>query len=61
MTSKCGKNIKLAYQTQLSASMMFLTTFDVFFELLLDGSLQQKNLFVLCEKSKMLFMVSVLQ
>ena len=34
MTSKCGKNKKVAHEAQLSDSLMFLPQFDVFWDLL---------------------------
>ena len=36
MTSKCGKNKKVAHKAQLSVSLMFLLHFDVLCDLLLN-------------------------
>ena len=36
MTSKCGKNKKVAHEAQPSVSLMFLPHFDVFCDLLLN-------------------------
>ena len=36
MTSKCGKNKKVAHEAQLSVSLMFLPHFDVFCDPLLN-------------------------
>ena len=50
MTSKCGKNKKLAHQAQPSVSLMFLPRFDVFCDLLLNRCTATWNLFVLYNK-----------
>ena len=39
MTSKCGKNKKVAHEAQSSVSLMFLPHFDVLCDLLLNLSL----------------------
>ena len=47
MTSKCGKNKKVAHEAQPSVSLMFLPHFDV---LLLNRRTATWNLFVLYNK-----------
>ena len=47
MTSKCGKNKKVAHEAQLSVSLMFLPHFDVLCDLLLNRHTTTWNLFVL--------------
>ena len=48
MTSKCGKNKEVAHEPQASVSLMFLAHFDVqLCDLLLNGPMATKNLFVL--------------
>ena len=49
MTSKCGKQKKVAHewQPQASVSLMFLTLFNVFCDLLLNRPTATWNLFVL--------------
>ena len=47
MTSKCGKNKKVAHEPQASVSLMFLPHFDVFCDLLLNRRTATWNLFVL--------------
>ena len=50
MTSKCGKNKKMAHEAQPSVSLMFLPHFDVLCDLLLKRRMTTWNLFVLCNK-----------
>ena len=50
MTSKCGKNKKVAHEAQPSVSLMFLPYFDVLSDLLLKGRMASWNLFVLYNK-----------
>ena len=50
MTSKCGKNKKVAHQAQPSVSLMFLPHFDVLCDLLLNRRTAIWNLFVLYNK-----------
>ena len=50
MTSKCGKNKKMAHKAQLSVSVMFLPHFDVLCDLLLNRRTATWNLFVLYNK-----------
>ena len=50
MTSKCGKNKKVAHEAQLSVSLMFLPHFDVLCDLLLNRRIATWNLFVLFNK-----------
>ena len=50
MTSKCGKNIKVAHEAQPSVSLMFLLHFDVLCDLLLNRRTATWNLFVLYNK-----------
>ena len=47
MTSKCGKNKKVAHEAQPSVSLMFLPHFDVLCDLLLNRSTPTWNLLVL--------------
>ena len=47
MTSKCGKNKKVAHEAQPSVSLMFLPHFDVLCDLLLNRRIATWNLFVL--------------
>ena len=47
MTSKCGKNKKVAHEAKPSVSLMFLPHFDVFCHLLLNRHTATWNLFVL--------------
>ena len=47
MTSKCGKNKKVAHEAQPSVSLMFLPYFDVLCDLLLNRHTATWNLFVL--------------
>ena len=49
-TSKCGKNKKVAHETQPSVSLMFLPHFDVLCDLLLNRRTVTWNLFVLYNK-----------
>ena len=60
MTSKCGKNKKLAHEAQLSVPLMFLPHFDVLCDLLLNRRTATWNLFVLYNKElkKVLMMTS---
>ena len=50
MTSKCGKNKKVAHDSSPSVSLMFLPHFDVFCDLLLNRRTETWNLFVLYNK-----------
>ena len=50
MTSKCGKNKKVAHEAQPSVSLMFLPHFDVFCDLLLNRRTATWNLCVLYNK-----------
>ena len=50
MTSKCGKNKKVAHEAQPSVSLMFLPHFDVICDLLLNRHMATWNLFVLYNK-----------
>ena len=50
MTSKCGKNKKVAHEAQPSVSLMFLPHFDVICDLLLNRRTATWNLFVLYNK-----------
>ena len=45
MTSKCGKNKKVAHEAQPSMSLMFLPHFDVLCDLLLNRHAATWNLF----------------
>ena len=47
MTSKCGKNKKVAHEAQPSVSLMFLPHFDVLYDLLLNRRPVTWDLFVL--------------
>ena len=67
MTSKCGKNKKVAHKVQPSVSLMFLPHFDVLCDLLLNRRTATWNLFVLynkklkyMEKNAFLFQFSTL-
>ena len=69
MTSKCGKNKKVAHEAQLSVSLIFLPHFDIICDLLLNRSMATWNLFVLynkklkymyMEKNEFLFQISPL-
>ena len=67
MTSKCGKNKKVAHEEQPSVSLMFLPHFDVLCDLLLNRCTATWNLFVLYnkkikmhEKNALLFEISPL-
>ena len=50
MTSKCGKNKKVAHEAQPSVSLMFLPHFAVLCDLLLNRRTATWNLFVLYNK-----------
>ena len=50
MTSKCGKNKKMAHEAQPNVSLMFLPHFDVLCDLLLNRRTATWNLFVLYNK-----------
>ena len=50
MTSKCGKNKKVAHEAQPSVSLMFLSHFDVLCDLSLNRRTVTWNLFVLYNK-----------
>ena len=52
MTSKCGKNKEGAHEPQASVSVMFLTHFDVFCDLLLNRPTATWNPFVLYNDQK---------
>ena len=52
MTSKCGKNKKVAHEPQASVSLMLLPHFDVFCDLLLNRRTATWNLFVLYNEQK---------
>ena len=60
MTSKCGKNKKVAHKVQPSVSMMFLPHFGLLCDLLLNRRTATWNLFVLYNKElkKVLMMMS---
>ena len=67
MTSKCGKNKKVAHEAQPILSLMFLPHFDVLCDLLLNRRTATWNLFVLynkkikyTEKNSFLFQISPL-
>ena len=49
MTSKCGKNKKVAHEAQ-PLSLMFLPHFDILCDLLLNRRIATWNLFVLYNK-----------
>ena len=50
MTSKCGKNKKVADEAHPSVSLMFLPHFDVLCDILLNRHMPTWNLFVLYKK-----------
>ena len=50
MTSKCGKNKKVAHKAQPSVSLMVLPHFDVLYDPLLNRCMATWNLFVLYNK-----------
>ena len=50
MTSKCGKNKKVAHEAQPSVLLMFLPHFDVLCDLLLNRRTATWNLFALYNK-----------
>ena len=50
MTSKCGKNKKVAHEAQPSVSLMLVPHFDVLCDLLLNRRTATWNLFVLYNK-----------
>ena len=50
MTSKCGKNKKVAHEAQPSVSLIFLPHFDVLCDLLLNRRTATWNLFFLYNK-----------
>ena len=60
MTSKCGKNTKVAHEAQPSVLLMFLPHFDILCDLLLNRRTATWNLFVLYNKEflKVLMMTS---
>ena len=60
MTSKWGKNKKVAHKVQPSVSLMFLPHFDILCDLLLNRCMATWNLFVLYNKElkKVLMMTS---
>ena len=60
ITSKCGKNKKVAHETQPSVSLIFLPHFDVLCDLLLNRRMVTWNLFVSYneELKKVLMMTS---
>ena len=47
LPSKCGKNKKVAHETQPSVLLIFLAHFDVLCDLLLTRCMATWNLFVL--------------
>ena len=55
MTSKCGKNKKVAHEAQLSVSLMSLLNFDVLCDLLLNRRTATWNVFVLYNKGKLCY------
>ena len=55
MTSKCGKNKKVAHEAQPSVSLMFLRHFDVLCDLLVNRCTAKWNLFVLYNKEKLFY------
>ena len=61
MTSKFGKNKKVAHEVQPSVSLMFLPHFDVLCDLLLNRHTATWNLFVLYNKElkNVLMMTSI--
>ena len=58
MTSKCGKNKKVAHEAQPSVLLMFLPHFDIICDLLLNRRTTTWNLFDLYNKKKVLIMAS---
>ena len=60
MSSKCGRNKKVAHKAQPIVSLMFLPHFDVLCDLLLNRRTATWNLFVLYNKEfkKVLMMTS---
>ena len=52
VTSKCGKNNKVAHETQASVSLTFFPHFDVLCDLLLNTPTATWNLFVLYNDQK---------
>ena len=61
MTSKCGKNKKVAHEAiaeSASVSLMFLPHFDVFWDLLLNRHTVTWNLFVLYNKKEEALFIS---
>ena len=50
MTSKYGKNKKVAYEAQPSVSLMILPHFEVICNLLLNRSTEMRNLSVIYDK-----------
>ena len=52
MTSKCGKNKKVAHEAQPSVLLMFLPHFDILCDLLLNRRTTTWNLFDLYNKKK---------
>ena len=60
MSSKCGRNKKVAHEAQPIVSLMFLPHFDVLCDLLLNRRTATWNLFVLYNKEfkKVLMMTS---
>ena len=57
MTSKCGKNKKVAHEAQPSVSLMFLPHFDILCDLLLNRHTATWNLFVLYNKESKKFLM----
>ena len=51
MTSKCGKNKKVAHEAQPSVSLMFLPHFDVLCDLLLNRRTATWSVFVYIVKN----------
>ena len=59
MTSKYGKNKKVAHEAQPSVSLMILPHFEVICDLLLNRSTEMRNLSVIYDKkSELLLMVT---
>ena len=60
MSSKCGRNKKVAHEAQPIVSLMFLPHFDVLCDLLLNRRTATWNLFVLYNREfkKVLMMTS---
>ena len=59
MTSKCGKNKKVAHEAYLSVSLIFLPQFDVFCDLLLNQT--HGNIESICSKGNISKYVNITQ